>query len=230
MSAWTQLRTVIYMAHALVLLATAEGCTQISYIIESERLVEGGVIEKFYSSSIQKCIEQCIKTARCTATNFLLDMELQPVCLLIDTKAPIVAAELPVPESVMYSAVPFCLDSQSSRCGKMSWSFEKYSNQAPLSADYMDIVDGVQQLDDCLSQCAQRLRVVSLLAILWRAAGSRAIPLSYCAAVTAYNRFSSPMQLTTMIKTEGGQPAGDPLASSREQGYTAELLRRRYCL
>ncbi|VDM40103.1 unnamed protein product [Toxocara canis] len=143
MSAWTQLRTVIYMAHALVLLATAEGCTQISYIIESERLVEGGVIEKFYSSSIQKCIEQCIKTARCTATNFLLDMELQPVCLLIDTKAPIVAAELPVPE-------------KSSRCGKMSWSFEKYSNQAPLSADYMDIVDGVQQLDDCLSQCAQR--------------------------------------------------------------------------
>uniref|UniRef100_A0A0M3HEY4 Apple domain-containing protein n=1 Tax=Ascaris lumbricoides TaxID=6252 RepID=A0A0M3HEY4_ASCLU len=151
-----QCRVMVHVVQTWAYLATVKGCAQKSYFIESERLIEGGIIEKIHSTSIHQCIEQCSKIERCSALNFLLDMELQPICLLMDTTAPVVSSELPIPESVMYSAVSFCMQPSSLQCAHVMWSFEKYSNRAPLSADYMDIVENVHRVDECLSHCAQR--------------------------------------------------------------------------
>lgn len=47
---------------------------------------------------------------KCTAVNFLMSVQDDPVCLLIDAAKEGNESEMPIPESIIYSAISFCLD------------------------------------------------------------------------------------------------------------------------
>ncbi|KAK6111618.1 hypothetical protein QQG55_44375 [Brugia pahangi] len=93
--------------------------------------MEGEIIGKLQTSAFQDCLQQCSKQKKCTAVNFLLGVQEDPVCLFIDRTKEGNKSEMPIPESVIYSAVSFCFNQKlSSRCtDSTTWSFEKFPNK-----------------------------------------------------------------------------------------------------
>uniref|UniRef100_A0A0R3QRR1 ZP domain-containing protein n=1 Tax=Brugia timori TaxID=42155 RepID=A0A0R3QRR1_9BILA len=94
-------------------------------------LMEGEIIGKLQTSAFQDCLQQCSKQKKCTAVNFLLGVQEDPVCLFIDRTKEGNKSEMPIPESVIYSAVSFCFNQKlSSQCtDSTTWSFEKFPNK-----------------------------------------------------------------------------------------------------
>lgn len=80
-------------------------------------------LQLFFLPTTQKlCIYFIILTfivkfqqKKCTAVNFLMGVQDDPVCLLIDRTREGNESEMPIPESVIYSATSFCLN-QSNHC------------------------------------------------------------------------------------------------------------------
>ncbi|KAL3983245.1 hypothetical protein ACH3XW_50395 [Acanthocheilonema viteae] len=93
--------------------------------------MEGEVIGKLQTSAFQYCLQHCSKQKKCTAVNFLIGVEDDPICLLVDRTREGSESEMPIPESVIYSAASFCLNQRlSSQCSDGTvWSFERFPNK-----------------------------------------------------------------------------------------------------
>uniref|UniRef100_A0A915PPP5 Apple domain-containing protein n=1 Tax=Setaria digitata TaxID=48799 RepID=A0A915PPP5_9BILA len=133
-------------------------CAFITYIIERGHLVEGRIIDKLQANAFQDCLQHCSKERRCTGVNFLIDVKDEPVCLFIDRTGLVNESEMPIPESVIYSATPFCLTQKlSSYCtDNTTWSFEKFPKRDIIDDKFVDIAKGAISLEKCLTTCLER--------------------------------------------------------------------------
>uniref|UniRef100_A0A0R3RJF9 Apple domain-containing protein n=1 Tax=Elaeophora elaphi TaxID=1147741 RepID=A0A0R3RJF9_9BILA len=117
--------------------------------------MEGEIIGKLQTSAFQDCLQHCSKQKKCTAVNFLIGVQEDPVCLLIDRTREGNEAEMPIPESVIYSAASFCLNQKSSsQCTDNTiWSFERFPNKDLIEDEFAVIAEGTISLEKCLTSC-----------------------------------------------------------------------------
>ncbi|VIO87940.1 Uncharacterized protein BM_BM3981 [Brugia malayi] len=117
--------------------------------------MEGEIIGKLQTSAFQDCLQQCSKQKKCTAVNFLLGVQEDPVCLFIDRTKEGNKSEMPIPESVIYSAVSFCFNQKlSSQCtDSTTWSFEKFPNKDLIDDRFAENAEGKISLEKCLTSC-----------------------------------------------------------------------------
>ncbi|KAL3983244.1 PAN domain family protein [Acanthocheilonema viteae] len=127
--------------------------------------MEGEVIGKLQTSAFQYCLQHCSKQKKCTAVNFLIGVEDDPICLLVDRTREGSESEMPIPESVIYSAASFCLNQRlSSQCSDGTvWSFERFPNKDLIEDRFADIAEGTISLEKCLTFCLNRKQCRAIL-------------------------------------------------------------------
>ncbi|KAM3725085.1 Beta-glucosidase-like SFR2, chloroplastic [Dirofilaria immitis] len=147
--------SIICTKQMMTLFNSTDDCTFITYIIEQGHLIEGKIIGKLQTAAFQNCLQHCSKERKCTAVNFLIGVQDDPICLLIDRTMRENESEMPIPESVIYSATSFCLSERlSSYCTDNTiWSFERFPNKDLIDDNFANIVDGKISLEKCLISC-----------------------------------------------------------------------------
>ncbi|CAG9533441.1 unnamed protein product [Cercopithifilaria johnstoni] len=117
--------------------------------------MEGEIIGRLQTSAFQDCLQHCSKQKKCAAVNFLIGIQDDPMCLLIDRTREGNKSEMPVSESVIYSATAFCLTQRlSTQCSDSTvWSFERFPNKDLIEDKFADIADGTISLEKCLISC-----------------------------------------------------------------------------
>ncbi|VDN00760.1 unnamed protein product [Thelazia callipaeda] len=133
-------------------------CACITYLIEHGRVAEGKVVDKFITTNFQDCLQHCSKHKDCTAVNFLIDVQDESICLLIDQKINGIESELPVPEIIIYSATSFCITQNLiSHCNNNKiWSFERFPRKNLIDDQFVVNAERNISLQQCLHNCLKR--------------------------------------------------------------------------
>ncbi|OZC10646.1 hypothetical protein X798_02395 [Onchocerca flexuosa] len=149
--------SIICTKQVMTLFDSTDDCTFITYIIERGHLMHGQIIGKLQTSAFQDCLQQCSKRKKCTAVNFLISVQDDPVCLLIDRTIGENESEMPIPESVIYSAASFCISKRlSSHCtDNIIWSFERFPNKDLIDDSFAYIAERTISLEKCLTSCLE---------------------------------------------------------------------------
>ncbi|VDK89103.1 unnamed protein product [Litomosoides sigmodontis] len=79
---------------------------------------------------------------KCTAVNFVIDIQNDPMCLLIDQSREANESEMPIQESVIYSAASFFINKRlSSQCSdSTAWAFERFPNKDLIEGSKSSVV------------------------------------------------------------------------------------------
>ncbi|KAI6217042.1 PAN-1 domain containing protein [Aphelenchoides fujianensis] len=133
--------------------AVAKSCHTQSFFIQNNVVIEGAVLGSF-SSDLNECAQRCKKDKQCTGANFLLSVDSEPHCLLVDTTRNGSANELPVASAVVYALKSFCLDRQTS-CPNREWSFEKFGSWDLVDEKLVVGSAANSTVEQCLNLCAR---------------------------------------------------------------------------
>ncbi|KAI6214423.1 hypothetical protein M3Y94_00266600 [Aphelenchoides besseyi] len=128
-------------------------CNTQSFYIENNAVTEGFVLTTF-QSNLNECAKRCTKQKFCNAANFILSLNNDPYCMLIDTTRNGSANKMPVADSVVYTLKPYCLE-KPNLCINREWSFEKYPRYEPLNDHFVMKSISNTTLQNCLNLCAE---------------------------------------------------------------------------
>ncbi|KAI6200731.1 hypothetical protein M3Y96_00765300 [Aphelenchoides besseyi] len=128
-------------------------CNIQSFYIENNAVTEGFVLTTF-ESNLDECANRCKKQKSCNAANFILSLNNNFYCMLIDTTRNETANKMPVADSVVYTLKSFCLE-KPNFCANREWSFEKYPRYEPLNDHFVLKSISNITLQNCLNSCAE---------------------------------------------------------------------------
>ncbi|CAJ0572003.1 unnamed protein product, partial [Mesorhabditis spiculigera] len=141
-------------------------CIHRSFRIESSTVISGKVLAVFPSDSLHTCLHNCSQKPECRAANYVMSTGEEPHCLLVDTRHPGNASQLPVEQHGLYAATRFCVqEAFATRCPGRHWSFERFANRRLLDSRFSLELREIATLEECLEECVVHGHC---LAVLWQ--------------------------------------------------------------
>ncbi|KAI1714210.1 PAN domain-containing protein [Ditylenchus destructor] len=143
---------------------SSEECRYSSFYIEEKSVVEGNTLESWSTAVLDECVRRCKNNPLCGGANFLLGLEGEPLCLLMDTTKSGMASTTPTANAVMYAARRYCTSAdrsddklESGLCvNDPSWHFRKFRHHNVKNRSFiLESKEGLK-LDQCLTLCLKR--------------------------------------------------------------------------
>ncbi|KAI6176263.1 hypothetical protein M3Y97_00779500 [Aphelenchoides bicaudatus] len=157
MSLW--LKTALLVISQLSVHTIAAKECHKSFYIENNDVVEGKLLEHLKDLNLNECAAKCSENKHCNGANFILSLDEQPICILVDSTKNGSLNELPT--TSIYSLRSFCQDKRNA-CQR-EWAYEKFANYELVNEDFLLGEASNLTLAQCLNSCTRIGTCESLL-------------------------------------------------------------------
>uniref|UniRef100_A0A0K0EJ96 Apple domain-containing protein n=1 Tax=Strongyloides stercoralis TaxID=6248 RepID=A0A0K0EJ96_STRER len=140
----------------ILIITSSTGLFDKYFIIQSENLVKGEILEYYFTNNLNECLRRCKIDDNCYGINFVYGIKEDTICLLMAKEGSQLGNDdhLPVESSVIYSGEVIFLKPKNVHFDlNTSWMYEKISNLDISHQSHILQIEPTYTLESCLILC-----------------------------------------------------------------------------